>query len=52
MNPAPSSRRSKLDLAIVASIAAMATMNLFVLAQQLPPVSAIATTASTEAPQA
>jgi hypothetical protein len=35
-------RRSKLDLAILASLAAMAAMNMFVLAQQLQPAATLA----------
>lgn len=36
------STRSKLDKAIIVSVAAMLTMNLFVLAQQLQPAPAFA----------
>lgn len=46
------STRSKLDKAIVVSVAAMLTMNLFVLAQQLQPVPAFAATDAVATQQA
>lgn len=44
--------RSKLDKAIIASVAAMLTMNLFVLAQQLQPTPAFAAADAAAAQQA
>lgn len=46
------STRSKLDKAIVASVAAMLVMNLFVLAQQLQPASAFAAAGTVATQQA
>lgn len=45
-------RRSKLDNAIVASIAAMAAMNILVLTQQTQPAPAFAATPAAEAQRA
>lgn len=49
MTNRPTARRSKLDKAIVASLAAMAGMNLFVLVQQFQPEPAFAAVQESEA---
>lgn len=49
MTTLSTARRSKLDNAIVASLAAMAAMNLFVLTQQMQPAPAFAAAQASEA---
>jgi hypothetical protein len=49
MTTRSATRRSKLDNAIIASLAAMAAMNLFVLTQQFQPAPAFAAAQASEA---
>ena len=48
MTTRSATRRSKLDNAIIASLAAMAAMNIFVLTQQVQPEAIIAVTQTSE----